>query len=72
MNRTDKDMTADDMSAGTTTDVRVIEEEVDSLGIATYDHVNPPSASNATKKVTDTQTVHTRIELILNSVHTVE
>ena len=63
---------ADDMSAGMTTDVRVMEEEVDSLGIATYERVDPPSASHATKKVTGTQIVHTRIELILNSVHTME
>ena len=50
----DKDTMADDMSADTTTDVRVMEEEVDSLGIATYEHVDPPSASHATKKVTGT------------------
>ena len=60
MNRTDKDMTADDTSAGMKTDVRVMEEEVDSLGIATYEHVDPPSASHATKKVTGTQTIHTK------------
>ena len=72
MIRTDKDTTADDMSAGMTTDARVMEEEVDSLGIMTYVRVDQPSASHATKKFTSTQTVHTRIELILNYVHTVE
>ena len=65
-------MTADDMSASTTTDVRVMEEEVDSLGIATYERVDPPSASHATKKVTGTQIVCTKTELILNYVPTVE
>ena len=65
-------MTTDNMSAGTTTNVRVMEEEVDSLGIATYERVDPPSASHATKKVTGTQIVRTRTELILNFVHTVE
>ena len=65
-------MTVDDMSAGTTTDVRVMEEEVDSLGIVTYERVDPPSASHATKKVIGTQIVCTRTELILNSVHIVE
>ena len=70
--RIDKDTTVDDMSAGTTTDVRVMEEEVDSLGIMTYVCVDQPNASHATKKVTGTQTVHTRIELILDYVPTVE
>ena len=65
-------MTVDDMSTGTRTDIRDMEEEVDSLGIATYEHVDQPSASHATKKATGTQTVHTRTELILNYVHTVE
>ena len=72
MIKMDKDTMADDMSAGTTIDTKVTEEEVDSLGIVTYDRVDPPSASHATKKVTGTQTVHTRTKLILNSVHTME
>ena len=67
-----KDTTNYDMSAGTTTNVRDMEEEVDSLGIVTYEHVEPPSALHATKKVTGMQIVCTRTELILNSVHTVE
>ena len=49
----DKDTTADYMSTGTTIDVRVMEEEVNSLGITTSERVDPPSASHATKKVTD-------------------
>ena len=63
---------ADDMSTGTTTNIRVMEEEVNSLGIVTYERVDQPNDSHATKKVTGTQIVCTRIELILNSVHTVE
>ena len=58
--RTDKDTTTDDMSVGTTTDARVMEEEVDSLGITTYAHADPSSASYAINKVTGMQTVHTR------------
>ena len=72
MTRTGNDTKADDMSADTTIDAKAMEEEVDSLGIATYDRVNPPSASHVTKKVTSTQTVHTRTGLISNSVPTVE
>ena len=63
---------ADDMSAGTIIDAKVMEEEVDSLGIATYAHTDQSSALYVTKKVTDTLTVHTRTRLILNFVTTVE
>ena len=72
MIRTNKDTMTDDMSAGTIIDAKVTEEEVDSLGVATYDHINPPSASYVTKKVTGMHTVHTRIGLISNSVPTAE
>ena len=48
------------MNIGTTIDNKGLEEEVDSSGIATYDHVGPHSASSATKKVTDAQTVRTK------------
>ena len=65
-------MMVDDMSAGTTIDAQAMEEEVDSLGIATHDRVDPSSASHVTKKVTGMQTVHTRTGLISNSVPTVE
>ena len=65
-------MMVGDMSIDTTIDVRVMEEEVDSLGITTYKCIDPFSASHATKKVTGTHIVYTRTELILNSVHTVE
>ena len=69
---TEKDTTADNMSAGTIIDAKVTEEEADSLGIATYDRVDPPSASYVTNKVTGMHTVHTRTGLISNSVPTVE
>ena len=41
-----------------------MEVEVDSLGIATTDHVDPSNVSHAIKKVTDMQTAYTRTELI--------
>ena len=49
-----------DMSTGLTTDMEDMEVKVDSLGIVTTDHVGPSNVSRARKKVTDTQTVHTR------------
>ena len=68
----DKDTMADDMSTDTIIDAKAMEEEVDSLGIVTYAHIDPPSASYASKKVTGMQTIHTRTRLISNSVPTVE
>ena len=49
----------DDMNVGSTIDGNGLEEEVDSPGIATYELVDPPSASYVIKKGTDMQTVHT-------------
>ena len=66
--RTGKDTTADDMNVGMTIDERDMKEEVDSSGIAIYELVDPHNASSAIKKGTDVQTVHTKIELTLNSV----
>ena len=62
-NRIIKGMKFINMSAGSTTDMEDMEVEVDSLGITTTNHVGPSNVSRATKKVTDMQTVHTRIEL---------
>ena len=59
-----RDTMVDNMSTGTTIDVQAMESEVDSLGIETTDRVDPFSASHVTKRVIDTQTVHTRIGLI--------
>ena len=62
------DTKANDMSAGTTIDDKGLEEEVDSSGITTSDHVDLASASSAIKKDTYVQTVLTRTELTLNYV----
>ena len=59
------------MNAGTTIDDKGLEEEVDSSGITTSDHVDLASASSAIKKDTDVQTVLTKTELTLNSVRIV-
>ena len=65
VNRIIKGTVVVDMSTSLTTDVEdmEVEVEVDSLGIATTNHVGPFNVSRATKKVTNMQTVHTRIEL---------
>ena len=60
----------DDTSAGTTIDEEATKEEVNSLGIAITDRVDPSSASHVIKRVIGTQTVHTRTELISNSILT--
>ena len=59
-NRIIKDTKVVDMNAGLTTVGEDMEVEVDSLGIATTDHVDPSNVSRATKKVTNMQTIHTR------------
>ena len=51
------------MSVSSTTVVEDMEVEVDSLGIATIDHVGPSNVSHAIKNVTVTQTIHTRTKL---------
>ena len=60
----------DDMSTGIKINAQAMEEEVDSLGIATYAPADPASASYVTKKVTGMHTIHTRIGLISNYVPT--
>ena len=57
-------MKAVDMSADLTTVVEDMEVKVDSLGIATIDHLDPSNVSHAIKKVTDMQTSHTRTKAI--------
>ena len=66
------DMKAKDMSVGTIIDDKGLEEEVNSFRIATYELVDPPSASSAIKKGIDAQTVRTRTKLTLNFVRIVE
>ena len=72
MTRMGNDTKADNMSADTTIDDKGLEEEVYSSRIATYDCVDLPSASSTINKGTDAQTVYTRTELTLNSIHIVE
>ena len=64
MNRIIKGTKVVDMSVSSTTDMEDMEVEADSLGIVTTNHVSPSNVSRVTKKVTDMQTSHTRIELI--------
>ena len=64
MNKIIKGTMVVDMRASLTTGVEDMEVEVDSLGIATTNHVGPSNVSCATKKATDMQNVHTRTELI--------
>ena len=52
------------MSDDLTTVMEDMEAEVDSLGIATTNHVGLSSVSHDTKKVIDMQTGHTRTEPI--------
>ena len=70
MIRTVRDMTVDDTSVGTTIDLQATEEEVDSRGIATTDHVDPSSALHVIKRDIGMQTIHIKIELISNYVLT--
>ena len=72
MIRTDKDTTVNDTSASTIIDAKVMKEEVNSLGIATYTRADLSSALYVTNNVTSMQTVHTRIGLISNFVPTAE
>ena len=64
------DTMVDDMSTGMTIDAQDTEEEVDSLGIATTDRVDPSSALHVIKRDIGMQTVHINIELISNFVLT--
>ena len=68
MIRMDKDMMVNDMSAGTTIDAKDMEEEVDSLGITTTDHIDPSNALHVTRRDISMQIVHTRTELTSNFV----
>ena len=62
----------DDTSTGTTIDVEAMEEEVDSLGIMTTDHVDPSSALHVIRRDISMQTVRIKTELISNFVCIVE
>ena len=54
MNKIIKGTMVVDMSIGLATDVEDMEVEVDSLGIATTNHIGPSNVSHVTKKDTDT------------------
>ena len=60
------DMMVEDMSAGTTIDAQAMEEEVDSLGITTTDHIDPSSALHVIRRDIGMQTVHIKTELTSN------
>ena len=62
----------DDMSSDTTIDEEAMEEEVDSLGIVTSDHVDPSSALPIIRRDIGMQTVHIKTELTSNFVLIVE
>ena len=64
MNRIIKGTKVVDMSIGSTTDMEDMEVEVDSLGIATTDHISPSNVSHAIKKVIDMHNSHIRTEPI--------
>ena len=70
--RTVRDMTVEDMSTDTTIDVQATEEEVDSFGIVTSDHVDPSSALPVIRRGIGTQTVRIKTELSSNFVLIVE
>ena len=67
-----KDMKVVDMSTGMTIDVEATEDEVDSVGIETTDHVNPSNALHVIRRDIGMQTVHIKIELTSNFVLIVE
>ena len=45
-----RDMTVNDTSVGMTIDMEAIEDEVDSLGITTTDHVDPSNALHVIRR----------------------
>ena len=55
-----------------TIDVEAMEEKVNSLGIATTDHVDPSNALHVIRRDIGMQTVHIKTELTSNFVLIVE
>ena len=72
MNRTVRDMKVEDTSAGMKIDVEATEDEVDSLGIETIDHVDPSNALHVIRRDIDMQIVHIKTKLTSNFVLIVE
>ena len=62
----------EDTSTGMTIDVEATEDEVDSLGIETTDHVDPSNALHVIRRDIGMQTVHIKTELTSNFVLIVE
>ena len=62
----------EDTSAGMAIDMEAMEEEIDSLGITTTDHVDPSNALHVIRRDIDMQTVHINTELTSNSVLVLE
>ena len=67
-----RDMMVDNTSTGTTINMEATEEKVDSLGIATTDHVDPSNALHVIRRDISMQTVHIKTELTSNFVLIVE
>ena len=65
-------MTVDDTSTGMTIDVDAMEEEVNSLGIATTDHIDPSNALHVIRRDIGMQTFHIKTKLTSNFVLIVE
>ena len=63
MIRTVRDMKAEDTSTGMTIDVEATEDEADSLGIVTTNHVDPSNALHVIRRDIGMQTVHIKTEL---------
>ena len=72
MIRTVRDMKVGDMSAGMTINMEATEDEVDSLGITTTDHVDPSNALHVIRSDIGMQTIHIKTELTSNFVLIVE
>ena len=72
MIRTVRDMKVEDMNVGMIIDVEATEDEVDSLGIETTDHVDPSNALHVIRRDIGMQTVHIKTELTSNFVQIVE
>ena len=63
-----RDMKVGDTSISVTIDVEATEDEVDSLGIATTDHVNPSNALHVIRRDIGMQIVNIKTELTSNFV----
>ena len=65
-------MKVEDTSAGMTIDMEATEDEVDSLGIETTDHVDQSNALHVIRRDINMHTVHIKTEMTSNFVLIVE